>query len=80
MNRDTILSLHLTGFQEINLVLRMGNQSRIKPLGILPKIKTSISGIVYLIDFIVFQPSTTNTSYPILLGHPWLYQAQAKND
>ena len=47
---------------------------------ILPKIKTSISRIVYLIDYIVFQPSTNNTSYPILLGHPWLYQAQAKND
>ena len=36
--------------------------------------------MIYLIDFIVFQPSTTNTSYPILLGCPWLYQAQAKDD
>jgi hypothetical protein len=80
MNRDTMLSLHLTSLQETKLVLRMADQSRVKPLGILPKVKTSISGIVYLIDFIVFQPSTNNASYPILLGHPWLYQAQAKDD
>jgi hypothetical protein len=74
------LSLYLTGLQETKLVLRMADQSRVKPLGILPKIKTSILGIVYLIDFIVFQPSTNNTSYPILLDGPWLYQAQAKDD
>ena len=58
----------------------MADQSRVKPLEILPKIKTSISGIVYFIDFIVFQPSTNNTSYPILLGRPWLYQIQAKDN
>jgi hypothetical protein len=49
-------------------------------MGILPQVKTSISGIVYLIDYIVFQPSTPNTSYPILLGRPWLYQAKVKDD
>jgi hypothetical protein len=43
-------------------------------------VKTSISGIVYFIDYIVFQPSTPNTSYPILLGRPWLYQAKVKDD
>ena len=75
MNRDTVLSLHLIGLLKTKLVLGMGDQSRVKPLGILPKIKTSISGIVYLIEFIVIQPSTNNTSYPILLGRPWLYQA-----
>jgi hypothetical protein len=80
MNRDTMLSLHLTGLQETKLVLRMADQSRVKPLGILPKVKTSKLGIVYFIDFIVFQPSTNNASYPILLGRPWLYQAQAKDD
>ena len=36
--------------------------------------------MVYLIDFSVFQPSTNNTSYPILLGHSWFYQAQAKDN
>ena len=49
-------------------------------MGILPQVKTSILGIIYLIDYIVFQPSTPNTSYPILLGQPWLYQAKVKDD
>jgi hypothetical protein len=68
MNIDTMLSLHLPRLEETKLVLRMADQSRVKPLGIIPKVKTSISGITYFIDFIVFQPSTSNTSYPILLG------------
>jgi hypothetical protein len=49
-------------------------------MGILPQIKTCISGLVYWIDYIVYQPRTPNTSYPILLGRPWLYQAKVKDD
>jgi hypothetical protein len=54
-------------------MLRMADQSQVKPMGTLPQVKTSISGIVYLIDYIMFQPSTPNTSYSILLGRPGLY-------
>lgn len=75
MNRDTMLALHLTGLKETKLVLRMADQSWIKPMGILPTIKTIIAGILYWIDFIVFQPSSSCASYLILLGRPWLYQA-----
>jgi hypothetical protein len=46
MNMDTMNSLHLFGLQQTKLMLRMANQSRVKPLGILPQVKTSISGIV----------------------------------
>ena len=80
MNHDTMLGLHLVGLEETKLVLRMADQSRVKPLGILPKVKTRIAGLIFLIDYIVFQPNTSNASYPILLGRPWLYQARAKDD
>ena len=76
MNMDTMNSLHLSGLERTKLMLRMADQSQVKPMGILPKVETSIFGIVYLIDYIVFQPSTPNTSYPIA----WLYQAKAKDD
>jgi hypothetical protein len=80
MNYDTMLSLQLSGLHETRLVLHMAHQSRIKPKGILLKVKTMISGLIYFIDFVVFQQLTPNTSYPILLGRPWLYQAKAKDD
>jgi hypothetical protein len=80
MNMDTMQSLHLSGLEQTKLMLQMADQSRVKPMGILPQVKTSISGIVYFIDYIVFQPSIPNTSYPILLGRPWLYQAKVKDD
>lgn len=54
MNRDIMLVLYLTGLKEIKLVLRMADQSWIKPMGILLTIKIIIAGILYWIDFIVF--------------------------
>lgn len=70
MNFDTILSLQLIGLYETKLELRGFYQSRVKPKGTLPKIKTMISGNIYYIDYIVFQQLIPNTSYPILLGRP----------
>ena len=67
---DTMNGLHLSRLEQTKLMLQMVDQSRVKPMGILPQVKTSISGIVYFIDYIVFQPSTPNTFYPTLLGRP----------
>lgn len=80
MNMETMLSLQLTGIKGTKLILRRVDQSRVKLVGILHEVKTIIAGLVYYIDFIVFQPSSPHTSYPILLGRLWLYQAKAIED
>ena len=49
-------------------------------MGTLRDIDTTIAGITYKIDYVVFQLQSTNLSYPILLDQPWLYQARARND
>ena len=80
MNADTMSNLDLLGLTHTGLVLRMADQSRVKPMGILPSVLTIIAGIEYKIDYIVFKLNSSSFSYPILLGRPWLYQAKAKND
>ena len=75
MNLDTMKGLQLTGLQDTKLMLRMADQSRVKPLGILFDVKTTIAGNPYWIDYIVFQPNSPHASYPILLGRPWLKES-----
>jgi len=57
----------------------MADQSRVKPLGVLKQVLTIIGGISYKIDYIIFKITDTISSYPILLGRPWLYLAKAKD-
>ena len=45
-----------------------------------PVSDTNIAGIVYKIDYVVFQLKSSTLSYPILLGCPWLFDANALND
>ena len=47
MNLDTMSSLQLIGLQDTKLMLRMANQSRIKPMRILADVKTTIVGNPY---------------------------------
>jgi len=58
----------------------MANQSRVKPLGMLTQIVTTIGRIDHKIDYIVFKLTKSIFLYPILLGRPWLYLAKVKDD
>jgi hypothetical protein len=46
----------------------------------LSQLLTIIGGIDYKIDYVVFKVSESISTYPILLGRPWLYSAKAKDD
>ena len=80
MTVDTMEQLGLTGLVPTELMLRMADHSKVNPMGILVAIETIIAGIVYHIDYVVFQLKSSILSYPILLGRPWLFHAKARND
>jgi hypothetical protein len=80
MNVDTMEELGLTSMTTTPIILRMADQSRVKPLGMLSQLLTTIGGIDYKIDYVVFKVSESISTYPILLGRPWLYLAKAKDD
>jgi hypothetical protein len=79
-NVDTMEELGLTSMTTTPIILRMVDQSRVKPLGMLSQLLTIIGGIDYKIDYVVFKVSESISTYPILLGRPWLYSAKAKDD
>ena len=80
MNVDTMEELGITTMTTTPIILRMADQSRVKPLGMLSQLLTTIGGIEYKIDYVVFKVSKSISTYPILLGRLWLYLAKAKDD
>ena len=78
MTNEVMEELGLKTMNPTPIILRMADQRRVKPLGILMQIVTTIGGIDYKIDYIVFKLTEFISSYPILLGRPWLYSAKAK--
>jgi hypothetical protein len=55
MNVDTMEELGLTSMTTTPIILRMADQSRVKPLGMLSQLLTTIGGIDYKIDYVVFK-------------------------
>ena len=80
MNVDTMEELGLTHMTSTPIILRMADQSRVVPLGILRGIVTTIGGLNFKINYIIFKVSESISTYPILLGRPWLKSARAKDD
>jgi len=77
MIADTARALGFTKFESTPKILRMADQTRVVPLGKLGAISVVIGDKPFRLNFIVIEPSTPST-YPMLLGRPWLYQAQVK--
>ena len=49
-------------------------------MGILKQVLTTIGGIDFQIDYIVFKVTESISSYPILLRRPWLFNGWIKED
>jgi hypothetical protein len=51
-----------------------------KPLGIIKNLKIHIHGIPYVTTFTISQNNVVDSSYSMLLGRPWLINAQVTHD
>ena len=79
MTHQVASQLGYTSFQSTHKVVRLADGSRVSPLGVLSNICVIIGEQNFLLNFLVLSIER-NTSYPILLGRPWLYGAKAKVD
>src|SRR5450759_2116560 len=77
MIADTARALGFKKFEPTPKVLRMADQTRVTPVGALANISVIIGDRPFRVNFIVIEPPTPST-YPLLLGRPWLYQARVK--
>jgi hypothetical protein len=79
-NAKTMEKLGLTQLQPTIFILKMVEQNRVEPMGVLFVVCIIIVRIEYHIDYIVFKLLTSTFSYLIWSRRPSLYQAKARND
>jgi hypothetical protein len=58
----------------------MANQTITKPLGLMKDLKIYVHGIPYAITITMIQSSVLDFNYFMLLGHPWLKDAEVSHD
>jgi hypothetical protein len=59
--------------------LRIANQTIAKPFGLIRDLKIFVHGIPYTITFNIINNSVLDSSYSMLLGHPWLRDAKVSH-
>jgi hypothetical protein len=60
--------------------LRMTNQTTTKPVGLIKDLKIYVHGIPYIPTFTILQNSVVDSSYSMLLGRPWMKDAEMAHD
>ena len=60
--------------------IKLANQSRITPLGLVKNVHVRIARVRFLVAFIVMNLPAHNSSFSILLGRPWLKTVAVMHD
>ncbi len=60
--------------------LHMVDQTIAKLLGLIRVLKIFVQGIPYIVTFIVINSNVPNSSYLMLLRHPWLIDVKMSHD
>jgi hypothetical protein len=58
----------------------MADQTIAKPLGLIKDLRILVHGIPYVVTFNVIYNSVLDSSYSMLLSHPWLRDAKVSHD
>ncbi|KAH7332358.1 hypothetical protein KP509_20G083800 [Ceratopteris richardii] len=73
-------ALGLTQVEDTPMSLRMADQTQVKPAGLIRNVQNIVGGIEFSVDYLVVRPRSTETTFSILLGRPWLMQADCVHD
>ncbi|CAM6104160.1 unnamed protein product [Calypogeia fissa] len=69
---------HQLGFKQFEptaRTMRLANGARVVPVGTLTQVPTLIGGVTFYLNFFIMRPTKPST-YPVLIGRPWLYGAK----
>jgi hypothetical protein len=80
MSEETRRKLGLQITDMATFTVKMADQRRVKPIGLIRDTKISIEGLRYATTFTVLRMEDNESSYPILLGRPWLRMAKVKHN
>ncbi|KAH7432573.1 hypothetical protein KP509_07G028600 [Ceratopteris richardii] len=80
MTEYMVKALGLTQLEHNPMSLRMADQTQVKPARLIRSVQTIVGGIEFSVDYLVVRPRSTETTFSILLGRPWLMQADCVHD
>ena len=72
--------MNLPVLEEVPFQLKMADQRRIQPLGILRNQEIIVAGLAFSVNFVVLRMDEGDSPYPLLVGRPWLRAAKVKQD
>ncbi|KAH7421704.1 hypothetical protein KP509_13G072100 [Ceratopteris richardii] len=73
-------ALGLNHMEETPMSLRMADQTQVKPAGLLKNVSIVVGGLEFKVDYLIVRPRTSEATFSILLGRPWLVQAECVHD
>ncbi|KAH7434202.1 hypothetical protein KP509_06G005600 [Ceratopteris richardii] len=73
-------ALGLNHMEETPMSLRMADQTQVKPAGLLKNVSTVVGSLEFKVDYLIVRPRTSEATFSILLGRPWLMQANCVHD
>ncbi|KAH7302324.1 hypothetical protein KP509_23G067500 [Ceratopteris richardii] len=76
MTEYMMKALGLNHMEETPMSLRMADQMQVKPAGLLKNVSTVVGGLEFKVDYLIVRPRTSEATFSILLGRPWLVQAE----
>jgi hypothetical protein len=72
--------LGLKKIEPAPFTIKMADQRKVMPKGIIRDVRLDVGGIVIRTTLTVIDMVSTEDSYSLLLGRPWLKEAQAQHD
>ena len=72
MTKDTMKKLKIEGLRATPTILQIANNSIVTPDGMIENIVVTLDSLEYPTDFMILSPKVNLSSYPIILGRPWL--------
>ncbi|KAH7291421.1 hypothetical protein KP509_29G016300 [Ceratopteris richardii] len=80
MTEYMMKALGLNHMEETPMSLRMADQTQVKPAGVLKNVSTVVGGLEFKVDYLIVRPRTSEATFSILIGRPWLMQANCVHD
>ena len=71
---------NLPKMEEAPFSIKLADQSRVSPLGLVKNVPVRIAGVRFLAAFVLMNLPPHSSSYSILLGRPWLKAAALMHD
>ncbi|KAH7288040.1 hypothetical protein KP509_31G008900 [Ceratopteris richardii] len=80
MTEYMMKALGLNHMEDTPMSLRMADQTQVKPAGLLKNVSTVVGGLEFQVDYLIVRPRTSEATFSILLGRPWLVQVECVHD